>query len=50
MTPREVADATDHSYEATRKTLQRMAQAGEIEKSGQGRYTLSQVSPCPNDE
>ena len=49
MTPREVADATDHSYEATRKTLQRMVQSGEIEKSGQ-RYTLSQVSPCPNDE
>lgn len=49
MTPREVADAADHSYEAVRKTLQRMAEAGEIDKAGRGRYTLSQASHCPNE-
>jgi hypothetical protein len=49
MTPREVADATEHSYEAVRKTLQRMFTAGEVEKAGHGRYTLSQASHCPNE-
>ena len=43
MGPREVSDLTGHPYEATRKTMQRMARAGELEKSGRGLYT-----PCPN--
>lgn len=45
ITPRELADELDHSYEALRKTLQRMASAGEVEKAGRGRYRLRDLSP-----
>ncbi len=36
---REVARCINHSYEAVRKTLSRMAQNGEVEKAGRGSYT-----------
>lgn len=42
VSAREVADISGKSYDAVRKTLARMAHAGEVGKHGRGLYT------CPN--
>jgi hypothetical protein len=42
LTAREVSDLLGKNYDAVRKTLTRMAHAGEVEKRGRGSYT------CPN--
>lgn len=41
QTPKEIAAYGDLDYELCAKTLQRMAEGGEIEKGGRGRYRLS---------
>ncbi|WP_054527850.1 AAA family ATPase [Citromicrobium sp. WPS32] len=51
MGPTELAKALDYSAENVRQTLPRMVKAGEIEKSGRGKYLhpdnpLSQQSQC----
>ena len=40
QTPKEIADHGDLDYDLCAKTLQRMADGGEIEKGGRGRYRL----------
>jgi len=42
LSAREVADISNKTYDAVRKTLTRMAHAGEVRKEGRGLYT------CPN--
>ncbi|WP_165938446.1 AAA family ATPase [Parafrankia sp. BMG5.11] len=42
LTARDISDILGKSYDAVRKTLNRMAHAGEIEKQGRSLYT------CPN--
>src|SRR5690606_15041538 len=42
LSAREVADISGKGYDAVRKTLSRMAHAGEVSKEGRGLYT------CPN--
>jgi hypothetical protein len=42
LSAREVADIAGKTYDAVRKTLSRMAHAGEVTKEGRGLYT------CPN--
>jgi RecA-family ATPase len=40
MSPREIADVTEHAYGATRKLLHAMTRDGEVKKLGRGRYGL----------
>lgn len=49
LTAREISDILGKSYEAVRKTLTRMAHAGEIEKEGRGLYTCPKCPIVPND-
>jgi hypothetical protein len=42
LNAREISDLTGKKYDAVRRSLARMAQASEIEKTGRGQYT------CPN--
>ncbi|WP_137391676.1 AAA family ATPase [Rhodoligotrophos defluvii] len=47
--PRDLADVTGISYDNVRQTLVRMARAGEIEKTGRGKYvTLGYSTTCHN--
>ena len=39
MSPREIADATDHPYDAVRRLLMKMSQAGEVTKAKRGSYS-----------
>lgn len=41
QTPKEIAEAGDLDYDLCAKTLQRMAEGGEIQKGGRGRYRLT---------
>ena len=41
QTPKEIAEHGDLDYDLCAKTLQRMAEGGEIEKGGRGRYRLT---------
>ena len=45
LSPKEVADLLDRGSTAVRQTMTRMAHAGEIEKSGYGRYTCHTSHP-----
>jgi hypothetical protein len=48
LSPREVADLTGHSYDAVRRTLIRMAKAGELTKTKRGQYACDTQTPCHN--
>ena len=55
QTPTKIQGFTDVDYELVKKTLQRMARSGDLQKDGRGTYSipldpLSPVSPCPIDE
>ncbi|WP_336488828.1 AAA family ATPase [Methylobacterium nigriterrae] len=45
LSPQEIADLTGADYAATRKTLTRMVQAGEIHKIGRGQYVATPRTP-----
>lgn len=48
MSAREVSDITGKGYDAVRKTLARMAHAGEVGKEGRGLYTCLNSPNVPN--
>src|SRR6056297_1163000 len=41
QTPKEIAEAGELDYDLCAKTLQRMAEGGEVQKGGRGRYRLT---------
>jgi RecA-family ATPase len=45
MTSREIADVTGKGEVATRQTLSRMSQKGEVSKASRGKYTAPYLSP-----
>lgn len=47
QTPQEIASAAELDYDLCAKTLQRMAEGGEIEKGGRGRYRRTPDPSCP---
>lgn len=49
LNAREVSDLLGKSYDAVRKTLTRMAHAGEIEKEGRGLYSCPKCPNVPSD-
>lgn len=49
MNARDISDLLGKPYEAIRKTLARMAHAGEVEKSGRGMYTCPIGPIVPDD-
>jgi hypothetical protein len=49
LSAREITDILGKNYDAVRRTLARMAHAGEIGKEGRGLYTLSQLSQGLNE-
>jgi hypothetical protein len=49
LSAREVADIAGKSYDAVRKTLSRMAHAGEVTKEGRGLYTCPNGHNVPNN-
>lgn len=48
MTVRDISDVLGRNYDATRKTLARMWDHGEIEKTGRGTYTCPMCPNVPN--
>jgi hypothetical protein len=49
LTARDISDLTGKKYDAVRRSLARMAQASEVEKTGRGLYTCPNGPIVPND-
>lgn len=47
QTPQDIAAAADLDYDLCAKTLQRMAEVGEVQKGGRGRYRRTPDLSCP---
>ena len=47
QSPQEITEATGLDYDLCAKTLQRMAEGGEIQKGGRGRYRPTPDPDCP---
>lgn len=49
LSAREISDILDKNYDAVRRTLSRMAHAGEVRKEGRGTYTCPNCPNVPTD-